>query len=210
MGWDVAESEYGDFSTFCVLRRSGDDIEIVDTLYVVKGTPLEQQIEAAMDLAKRYHCVHVVVDYNGIGRHPATILQKRLGESIVLFFTPTMQSKAEACTMVKKAFQSGNVRMPADKQVEQDFESIDKIITKSNNVIYSAGRTNGSHGDMFWAFAMAMTAVPLSTGASITGVQHTAPKLLGSTDEQPRELTIRERIERNKKYDEQAKRKFTM
>jgi len=172
VGYDIAESMEGDFATYCVLRvDKGHNVEIVETKYFDRGTKITEQIEEVIKVVKLYHARKLVPDFGGIGRHPATILQEKLGEHVVEPFIPTMQSKAEAYPKAKRYFQNGWIRMMSDKQVKEDFLSIERIVTESNNVVYNASRIgNTGHGDMFSAFAMALTEVPESSRGEIKGM----------------------------------------
>jgi len=95
LGYDCAESVYGDFAALCVLRADDDNnVDVVQTKYFERGTSITEQIDEVVRTAKRYHCRKVVSDNAGIGRHPTTIIQEKLGESIVIAFDPTLQSSA--------------------------------------------------------------------------------------------------------------------
>jgi len=209
LGYDSAESLHGDYAAICVIRASMQEAEIVETYYFPRGTPIATQLDTVVGYAKRYKCDKIVSDNAGIGRHPTTILKGRLGESRVVAFDPTMKSKEEACVKVKRYFQNGWIRMEADKQVEDDFLSIDRVITNSGNIVYQAVRQNHSHGDMFSAMMMAMTQAPERRQADLTGVSNAAPKAYDGNDEGERIESIRDRIARNKKLDDRARKRFT-
>ena len=150
----------------------------------------------------------MVSDNVGIGRHPTTLLKDRLGESRVVAFDANLNSKAEMCTKVKRYFQNGWFRMKEDRQVELDFLSIDRTITASGNVVYMATRRDNAHGDMFSATAMAMTEIPEKQMADVKGVKANDAEAIDSIMKGG-QMSIRDRIERNKRLDAQAKRKFT-
>lgn len=177
VGYDIAESMDGDFATICVIRADHKhNVEIVETRYFERGTSINDQLDQVYNTVKQYGARKCVPDNAGIGRHPATILAERLGGHIVEPFTPTMQSKAEAYPKAKRYFQNDWVRMPKNQHVIDDFLSIDRVVTESNNVIYSAIRTgNIGHGDMFAAFAMALTQVKEHTRGEIVGVSAKPP-----------------------------------
>jgi phage FluMu gp28-like protein len=208
LGYDCAVSIDGDYAALCVIKAFKQDVELLEPYYFPKGTPIEKQINTVVSYAKQYKVHKVVSDNNGIGNHPTTIIQNKLGESRVIAFDPTMQSKNAMCTKVKRYFQNKNVRMIENKMVEDDFLSIDRVVTPSNNVIYQAVRRNGSHGDMFSAFAMAMTEVPENQSAEIKGVSNPIdPYDEIVTPEQV--LTSKQRIELNRQLDEDRASSFT-
>jgi len=206
LGYDCAESINGDYATICVIRALDHEVEVVDTKYFDRGTPIGEQIDTVVKYARKYHVRRVVGDNAGIGRHPCTILGERLGEHMVVPFNPTMQSKGEMCTKVKRYFQNRWVRMRADKMVEDDFLSIDRLITPSGNIVYNAVKQNGSHGDMFSAFAMALTEVDEHAMSNIKGISN---KDADPFDRVSAPMTIREKIALNRKLDKKDRNRFT-
>ena len=174
VGYDCAESLFGDFATIAVLRADHlNNVDLIETRYFPRGTPISDQIEMVVQTARTYHARKVVCDNAGIGRHPTTIITDKLGEHIVVPFNPTLHSKGEMCTKVKRYFQNGWIRMQDNKQVRDDFLSIDRILTPSNNVVYHATRIGATgHGDMFSAFAQALTEVPEVSRSEIKGLSN--------------------------------------
>lgn len=208
LGYDCAESVYGDYAAVSVVRAGIHDAELLEPHYFPRGTPITDQLNVVEAMAKRYRVVKVVSDNVGIGRHPTTLLQDRLGESRVVPFEANLHTKAEMCVKVKRYFQNGWFRMQADKQVELDFLSIDRTITPAGNVVYTASRRDNAHGDMFSATAMAMTEIPEKQMADVKGVKANDAEAIDSIMKGG-QMSIRDRIERNKRLDAQAKRKFT-
>lgn len=200
MGYDCAESIHGDFAAWCVLRHNMIDnhVEMVDKKYFERGTSINEQIEDVVSTAKKYHVAKLVSDNAGIGRHPTTILGEKLGGHMVVEFNPTIHSKSEMCTKAKRWFQNGWFRMQKDNHVRDDFLSIDRVITPSNNIVYHSNRSgNVGHGDMFSAAAMALTEIAEMTAATIKGAEKPV--------QQPRyDMDI---IERNRMEDEKPKRR---
>jgi phage FluMu gp28-like protein len=205
VGWDIAESEVGDFATLCVLNVKDSDVEIAESIYIPKGTSIDDQIDMVKELDRKYHPYRIVCDENGIGRYPTAVLKKKLGQKVI-GFTATMNSKAEMYTKVKRFFENGKVRMVEDDAIEQDFLSIERTITSSNNIVYSASRINGSHGDMASAFSMALTEVPENFDPRMVGVTTNKTNRI---EVPPSEETIHDRIARNKRLDMKAKKKLT-
>ena len=208
IGYDCAESLYGDFSTYCVLRADPltNNVEIVEAYYFKRGTSISEQIGFVVDAMKLYHARHLVSDNAGIGRHPTTILKEKLGEHKVIAFDPTLQSKGEMCTKVKRYFQNSWVRMKDTKHMQDDFLCIDRTITESGNIVYVANRSGAvGHGDMFSAFAMALTEVPEHSRSEIKGVSEKKADpfdAIASHD-------IKDRRERNRLADKRGRTKNT-
>ena len=207
VGYDVAESIEGDYATICVVRAFESEVELVETHYFEKGTMIEDQLEKVKSISKKYNAYRIICDSNGIGRYPASVLKKKLGDHKVVAFVNTMNSKAEGYTKVKRFFENGRVRMVEDTQVQTDFLSIERTITPSNNIIYTAIKTMGSHGDMCSAYMMALTEVPENFNVTIQGVKTIPTK---RAEPSPTQETIHDRIARNRKLDKIAKKRFTM
>jgi len=209
LGYDCAESVDGDYAAVSILRWWQNEVELVLPHYFPLGTPIERQLDKVVALAKEYNVRRVVSDNAGIGRHPTSILKRRLGETRVVAFNPTMQSKAAMCTKAKRFFQNKRFRMPDDEQVREDYLSIDRIVTPSNNVVYHSTSRSG-HGDMFSATAMALTEVPEDGDADIVGVARRNPQAMDVQSVEGPVRSIRERIERNRRLDRKKQKKFTM
>lgn len=202
MGWDISESDSnrGDYATFAIVRASGLKRELLEYIYHPKGTSLDNQLDMAVKVANQYNCPKIVVDASGMGRYPAHVLGKKLGKRVVPFIF-TMQSKAEICANIKRSFESRNFRMPTNTFLENDFESIDRIITPSKNITFQSNSIDG-HGDMYWAAAMANSVIPEYQNMDIIGVRANRPESL----EKPQRIdTISDRMKRNKKMDKKRR-----
>jgi len=205
VGYDCAESLNGDFATCCVLRADHlNNVEIVEHRYFERGTSITEQIDEVAKTVRKYHARRLVSDNAGIGRHPTTILCEKLGEHLVVAFDPTLHSKGEMCTKVKRYFQNEWVRMPEDRHLQDDFLSIDRMITPSNNVVYHANRSgNIGHGDGFSAFAMALTEVPEKSRSEIKGI---SPKAADPAEGLLRATSHNDIVERNRIADAKPRR----
>lgn len=207
VGYDCAESIYGDFAAIATLRADDkNQVDLVHKKYFERGTSITEQIDEVVATVRKFHARKLVSDNAGIGRHPTTILGEKLGEHIVVPFDPTLKSKGEMCTKVKRYFQNGWFRMEEDKHVEEDFLSIDRLITPSNNVVYHSTRDGSGHGDMFSAAAMALTEVPERNRGEIKGV---SGKKADPFDVVTGNIGRDDRVARNRESDRGSRKGFT-
>jgi phage FluMu gp28-like protein len=84
-------------------------------------------------------------------------LVQRYG-SVVEPVTFTAQLKERLAPMVKQAFEERTVRIPDNREVRADLNSVKRYITPAGNVRFDAEHTDRGHADRFWALAMVVNA----------------------------------------------------
>jgi phage FluMu gp28-like protein len=97
------------------------------------------------------------VDQSGVGMMLAERLVQRYG-SLVEPVTFTAQVKERLAPMVKQAFEERTVRIPDNREVRADLNSVKRFITPAGNVRFDAEHTDRGHADRFWALAMVVNA----------------------------------------------------
>jgi phage FluMu gp28-like protein len=97
------------------------------------------------------------VDQSGVGMMLAEHLVQRYG-AIVEPVTFTAQLKERLAPMVKQAFEERTVRIPDNREVRADINSVKRYVTPAGNVRFDAEHTDRGHADRFWALAMAVNA----------------------------------------------------
>ncbi|MFO0840693.1 MAG: hypothetical protein U1D55_19465 [Phycisphaerae bacterium] len=55
---------------------------------------------------------------------------------------------------MQRAFQRGEMRIPADRTLHSDLHSVERQITLAGNLRYAAGRGQRGHADRFMALAL--------------------------------------------------------
>ena len=113
------------------------------------------------------------VDQSGIGMMLAEHLVQRYG-AIVEPVQFTAARKERLAPMVKMAFQERTVRIPDNREVRADINSVKRFVTPAGNVRFDAEHTDRGHADRFWALAMVVNAATepdasFSEQAFITG-----------------------------------------
>src|SRR5580693_4883318 len=72
--------------------------------------------------------------------------------------TFTAQLKERLAPMVKMAFEERTVRIPDNREVRADINSVKRFVTMAGNVRFDAEHTDRGHADRFWALAMVVSA----------------------------------------------------
>jgi phage FluMu gp28-like protein len=97
------------------------------------------------------------IDQSGIGMMLAEHLVQKYG-AIVEPTTFTAQLKERLAPMVKMAFEERTVRIPDNREVRADINSVKRFVTMAGNVRFDAEHTDRGHADRFWALAMVVNA----------------------------------------------------
>ena len=86
--------------------------------------------------------------------------------------------------MVKKAFEERTVRIPDNREVRADINSVKRFVTLAGNVRFDAEHTDRGHADRFWALAMVVSAASEPSGhfEDVAGLVGT-PVMAGLFDE---------------------------
>jgi phage FluMu gp28-like protein len=99
----------------------------------------------------------VSIDQSGIGMMLAEHLVQRYGAIVepVQFTAPL---KERLAPMVKMAFEDRTVRIPDNREVRADINSVKRFVTLAGNIRFDAEHTDRGHADRFWALAMVINA----------------------------------------------------
>jgi len=200
LGWDIAESEKGDYSVMFVIEMIGSKIYVCDYRYM-KGIHLPDQRNYLIELVHKWNVNKICVDAAGIGRDSWRILERKFGTNRVTGFMPGLNTKAEVCSKMLSLFQDDNIEIPDDELVMKDINSLEKIYTNAGNVTYHCQRIDGSHGDGFWALGLACL-----TALERKGQLYTT----ADTSQNLQQVQLMSRQERNYKLDNPKKSKFKM
>ena len=97
------------------------------------------------------------VDQSGLGLMLAEHLVQKYG-AIVEPVQFTAALKERLAPLVKRAFEERTVRIPDNREVRADINSVKRFITPAGNVRFDAEHTDRGHADRFWALAMVVNA----------------------------------------------------
>ena len=99
----------------------------------------------------------VCIDQSGIGMMLAEHLVQKYG-ALVEPITFTAPLKERLAPLVKMAFEERTVRIPDNRDVRADINSVKRFVTLAGNVRFDADHTDRGHADRFWALAMVVNA----------------------------------------------------
>ncbi len=97
------------------------------------------------------------IDATGIGAQMAEEAVRRFGP-MVEAVTFTGKVKEDLAVTMRRKFEDRQVRIPADREIREDFHSVRKFTTSAGNVRFDAERTEAGHADRFWAAALGLHA----------------------------------------------------
>jgi phage FluMu gp28-like protein len=106
----------------------------------------------------------VCIDQSGIGMMLAEHLVQKYG-AVVEPVTFTASLKERLAPMVKQAFEERTVRIPDNREVRADINSVKRFVTLAGNVRFDAEHTDRGHADRFWALAMVVNAASEPTAS---------------------------------------------
>jgi phage FluMu gp28-like protein len=131
-------------------------------LLTLKGVTFDEQEKAIfrlLDLGVR----RAGIDASGIGMMLAEHAVQKYG-AVVEPTTFTAQLKERLAPMVKQAFEERTVRIPDNREVRADINSVKRFVTPAGNVRFDAEHTDRGHADRFWALAQVVSAACEPTG----------------------------------------------
>jgi phage FluMu gp28-like protein len=131
-------------------------------LLTMKGVTFDEQEKAIfrlLDMGVR----RAGFDASGIGMMLAEHAVQKYG-AVVEPTTFTAQLKERLAPMVKQAFEERTVRIPDNREVRADINSVKRFVTLAGNVRFDAEHTDRGHADRFWALAMVVNAASEPSG----------------------------------------------
>ena len=99
----------------------------------------------------------VCIDQSGLGMMLAEHLVQKYG-AIVEPVQFTAALKERLAPMVKQAFEERSIRIPDNREVRADINSVKRFVTPAGNVRFDAEHTDRGHADRFWALALVVNA----------------------------------------------------
>ena len=130
------------------------DILITRKIVKLYKTPYAAQQQMAEDLLANANIQRACIDATGIGDMLAEALQNRFGTYRVEKVKFTAQIKEHLASLMLGRFEDKRLRVPADREIREDFHSVKKTVTLAGNIRFDAARTEAGHADRFWAAAL--------------------------------------------------------
>lgn len=150
MGVDIGRRR--DLTVIWIIEKHGHSYHTVHVESYARTSYAIQQ-EAISSLLKTRRISRAIVDETGIGGKLVEDLKAEF--PVVEGLTFTNANKREMAERLRVLMHNGDFEMPDNEDIEDDFESIERTVTDSGNVIIAAPRGPNGHGDYFWAACMA-------------------------------------------------------
>ena len=172
IGNDIA-GQGGDLWVAIVTEDVNDRLVIREILTERKAT-FKKQDDLMDALVERYKMNKLAMDETGMGAKPVEDAVGRYGSSRVIGVHFTQQNKQDMVNLLQKKFQDRRIGLPVgDKLLRADLHSVKKSKNPGGSASYKAPTGGESHGDRFWALALAIYA---ASGELIEYAYHSASK----------------------------------
>lgn len=155
VGMDLAAR--GDLTVIAVLEEVGDVLAARE-LVVMRRASFAEQLAELDRVMRAYRVALCLIDQTGMGEMPVQEAQRRHGSYRVegVLFTPAR--KVDMAVGLKDRFQQRRLRIPQDTDLVEDLRSVRAEVGPAGVPRLMAQRQGGSHGDRFWALALACAA----------------------------------------------------
>lgn len=173
LGWDIARKTH--LSVMAPFEMVGLKLILREQIELT-NVPFKKQGARFDETMKRYRVVKARLDQTGLGMDRVETAQDTHGSSTVegVTFTPAM--KLVLANLLKDRFENGLIEIPDDPAVRADLRSIKRSGNGTGAPIFeaegsrrqekgdTAGQPDKSHGDRFWAYALACLAAEAGLG----------------------------------------------
>ncbi len=161
LGMDIGRK--GDLTIFWLWEKVGDVFwtrmvkEMKNTPFAVQRDFLYGLLEAKNDSGQAgmttINIRRCCIDSTGLGAQLAEEAVQKFGP-VVEAVTFTQKVKEDLAVTIRRKFEDRQVRIPADRDIREDFHSVKKFTTSAGNIRFDAERTELGHADRFWAAAL--------------------------------------------------------
>lgn len=141
-------------------RRSAvADVDFVTRgVVVLRAAPFAEQEDVIASVLSHRAVRRCCIDATGLGLQLAERLTQWFGNHRVEGVTFTAALKSELAGSLRVTAERGQLRIPADDAIANDWHALSRIVTPAGNVRYDADRSSGGHADRFWAAALGLHA----------------------------------------------------
>ncbi len=157
LGMDIARKN--DLTVFWLWEKVGD-VFWTRMVREMKNAPFAAQrdfLYALMDGSYGFRVRRACLDSSGLGAQLAEEAIQGFGPSVeaVVF---TGKVKEDLAVTLRRKLEERQVRIPADRNIREDFHSVRKFVTAAGNIRFDGERTKDGHADRFWAAALGLNA----------------------------------------------------
>lgn len=168
VGMDIAAR--GDMTVIAVLEAVGDVLACRE-LVELKAASFAAQLAELDRVMRQYRVARAAIDQTGMGEMPVEEARRRHGayriEGVV--FTPA--AKLAMAVALKDRLQQRRIRLPEGDALVADLRSVRSEPGAGGAPRLLAERQGGSHGDRFWALALACGAAGAEGPPAYDGYQ---------------------------------------
>lgn len=154
-GVDIGRRQ--DRTVIWLLERDGDSL-ITRGVLVLAGVRFREQYAAVRRVLSLRGLRRCCIDAGGLGMQLAESAVEDFGRHRVEALTFTGAVKAYLAGGLRVRVEDGQIRIPVDEAIRNDWHSIQRSVTPAGQIRYDAQRTAAGHGDRFWAAALAVHA----------------------------------------------------
>ncbi|MCP4250006.1 MAG: hypothetical protein GY778_23440, partial [bacterium] len=154
-GVDVGRKR--DLTVIWVLGRCGDGL-VTRAIYELSKAPFRKQYALLADVVRLRRLRRCCIDAGGLGMQLAESAVEDFGAHRVEGLTFTVGLKEALAGGLRIAVEDQRIRIPVDERIRNDWHSVERCVTTGGHARFEASRAGGSHGDRFWAAALAVHA----------------------------------------------------
>ncbi len=155
VGVDVGRKR--DLTVIWLVRREGPAL-ITAGVIELAGAAFRRQEDVLRQVLSVRSVSRCCIDATGLGMQLAEVTVERFGRSRVEPVTFTASSKQAMAGRLRVLAESGEIRIPVDADIRNDWHAIRRVIGAGGQVRFEADRTATGHADRFWAAALAIRA----------------------------------------------------
>ena len=142
----------GDDNDYTVLTLMDEDGAVCNTRSWKDFDAVDLVDAIALELGRYPSLQTAQVELNSIGKIYRDLLKRKVRKGLLKDFTTTNESKRRVVEQLVEAFQTGRIRIPADKELQKELQHYQIEKTPSGKVTYNA--INGVHDDYVVSLAL--------------------------------------------------------
>lgn len=180
-GMDIAAR--GDMTVIAVLEEVGDVLACRE-LIELRATSFAAQLAELDRVMRQYRVARAAIDQTGMGEMPVEEARRRHGSYRIegVVFTPA--AKLAMAVALKDRLQQRRIRLPEGDALVADLRSVRSEPGAGGAPRLLAERQAGSHGDRFWALALACAAAGSDGPPAYEGFR-AIPRMAGQDEDGP-------------------------
>jgi phage FluMu gp28-like protein len=123
-----------------------------------KDNIFQRQDKELDRLVDYYNPRKIMLDATGIGKKPVEDATHRYGTYRVEGLDFNVNNKYRLATGLRQALEDRSITIPRSQEVLKDFGKVQRVVTKSGQVTFTAKNDSEGHSDRTWACALAWLA----------------------------------------------------